>query len=416
MLNLTQLLLMRPRHIMFTPPPLSRRRGMFRCRVCRNEWSSSNVWVTKATQRVYQGESCDGCGTTTKPYYVGRPEETIFNRVKTPHPVKPGVSGSRHGRKLKHMRFDWRIQQGRKVRIHEDAVTFDQQGTCSVLYVKCTNPTIILFANGTTRTVEVWEKIGPTFFCEMESPFILPCWWSREPRLSGLVRIAPIPEESKVLLPFSLVLIAGGVLFLLLPVFLIVLRNGYRLLNLIGVGRLRGSTDSNVPGDLQEEVGNRLVRDPSIRVVYPLEDGDWANGVVCPNAFAEGRLQILKRYFDSRRKRAAQAESSTEPFGTASNGSECSSAYDDDDLPVNECYVCLSRFRKRVIWWPCGHWICATCSRRVLRASGSSQAASCPNCRGSFRHEELVALYIIPRPTNQSPEDVPVEPNDHIEG
>ncbi|KAH9601804.1 hypothetical protein LSM04_007895 [Trypanosoma melophagium] len=101
MLNLTQLLLMRPRHIMFTPPPLSRRRGM-------------NVWVTKATQRVYQGESCDGCGTTTKPYYVGRPEETIFNRVKTPHPVKPGVSGSRHGRKLKHMRFDWRIQQGRK--------------------------------------------------------------------------------------------------------------------------------------------------------------------------------------------------------------------------------------------------------------------------------------------------------------
>ncbi|KAH9601620.1 hypothetical protein LSM04_004970 [Trypanosoma melophagium] len=269
----------------------------------------------------------------------------------------------------------------RRVRIHEDAVTFDQQGTCSVLYVKCTNPTIILFANGTTRTVEVWEKIGPTFFCEMESPFILPCWWSREPRLSGLVRIAPIPEESKVLLPFP-----------------------------------SGSTDSNVPGDLQEEVGNRLVQDPSIRVVYPLEDGDWANGVVCPNAFAEGRLQILKRYFDSRRKRAAQAESSTEPFGTASNGSECSSAYDDDDLPVNECYVCLSRFRKRVIWWPCGHWICATCSRRVLRASGPSQAASCPNCRGSFRHEELVALYIIPRPTNQSPEDVPVEPNDHIEG
>ncbi|KAH9601832.1 hypothetical protein LSM04_008414 [Trypanosoma melophagium] len=245
MLNLTQLLLMRPRHIMFTPPPLSRRRGMFRCRVCRNEWSSSNVWVTKATQRVYQGESCDGCGTTTKPYYVGRPEETIFNRVKTPHPVKPGVSGSRHGRKLKHMRFDWRIQQGRKT---------------------CQN-----------------------------------CTYSR-----GI----------KGAFAFSLVLIAGGVLFLLLPVFLIVLRNGYRLLNLIGVGRLRGSTDSNVPGDLQEEVGNRLVRDPSIRVVYPLEDGDWANGVVCPNAFAEGRLQILKRYFDTRRKRAAQAESSTEPFGT----------------------------------------------------------------------------------------------------
>ncbi|KAH9601383.1 hypothetical protein LSM04_000968 [Trypanosoma melophagium] len=234
------------------------------------------------------------------------------------------------------------------------------------------------------------KRLVPLFFVRWSLLSYYPAGGHVNHGYQDLSELHLFQRNQRCCFAFSLVLIAGGVLFLLLPVFLIVLRNGYRLLNLIGVGRLRGSTDSNVPGDLQEEVGNRLVRDPSIRVVYPLEDGDWANGVVCPNAFAEGRLQILKRYFDSRRKRAAQAESSTEPFGTASNGSECSSAYDDDDLPVNECYG--------------------------LRASGPSQAASCPNCRGSFRHEELVALYIIPRPTNQSPEDVPVEPNDHIEG
>ncbi|KAG8343279.1 hypothetical protein TRVL_05893 [Trypanosoma vivax] len=114
MFGLTALLLLRPRHIMFTPPPLVRRRGQFRCHVCRNVWFSTNVWVTKTTQRAYQGESCEKCGTTTKPYYVGRREETIFNRIKTPHPVKPGASTSRHGRKLKHLRFDWRVQRGRR--------------------------------------------------------------------------------------------------------------------------------------------------------------------------------------------------------------------------------------------------------------------------------------------------------------
>ncbi|ORC92023.1 uncharacterized protein TM35_000042370, partial [Trypanosoma theileri] len=241
------------------------------------------------------------------------------------------------------------------------------------------------------------------------------CWWSLEPRLSDLVRIGPIPEESKVLLPFSIVTTAAGVFFLLLSFSLIVLNDRDRILNCLSMGRWRRNNDSNNTGELQEEVGNILVGNPlSIRVVYPLEDEDWANGVVCQNAFAERRLEILKRYFESQRRRAAPVEGQTEPFGAASDGNECSSEC-DDDVPVNECYVCVSRFRRQLIWWPCGHWICASCSRRFLRMSGSSEAACCPNCRGSCRHEELVAVYVVPRDTNQSTENVPVEPVDHID-
>ncbi|KAK7200870.1 Zinc-binding domain containing protein [Novymonas esmeraldas] len=113
MLRVSCLLRLRPRHIMFTPPPLSKRTGKFKCKVCQNSWYSDAVWVTKTTQRVYQGESCESCGTTNKPYYVGRPAETIFNRAHTPHPVKRGASSSRAERKMKHSRFDWRVQRGR---------------------------------------------------------------------------------------------------------------------------------------------------------------------------------------------------------------------------------------------------------------------------------------------------------------
>lgn len=113
MFRSTVLTLLRPRHIHFTAPPLARRNGTFRCKFCDNTWRSNHVWVTKTTQRVYQGESCEKCGTTNKPYFVGRPEETIFNRVRTPHPVKVGASTSRKERKLKHMRYDWRVQKGR---------------------------------------------------------------------------------------------------------------------------------------------------------------------------------------------------------------------------------------------------------------------------------------------------------------
>lgn len=113
MLARTAINFLRPRHIMFTPPPLAKRTGLFRCKMCKDEWKSESVWVTKMTQRVYQGESCESCGTTNKPYYVGRSAETMFNRAHTPHAVKPGASSSRHGKKLKHQRFNWHVQRGR---------------------------------------------------------------------------------------------------------------------------------------------------------------------------------------------------------------------------------------------------------------------------------------------------------------
>eukprot|EP00796_Vickermania_ingenoplastis_P006142 gene6142-4421_t len=105
MLRFTLPALMRPRHIMFTPPPLSRRSGKFRCRVCQATWTSQNVWVTKTTERPYQGESCERCGTTVKPFYVGYREATMFNRAPM-HDVQRSKSKSR--------RFDWRVGKGRR--------------------------------------------------------------------------------------------------------------------------------------------------------------------------------------------------------------------------------------------------------------------------------------------------------------
>ncbi|CAD2216581.1 hypothetical protein AGDE_03798 [Angomonas deanei] len=113
MLRATFLCFLRPREIMFTPPPLAKRNGKFICKHCDYRWTSNQVWVTQTTQKAYQGETCAQCGVTNKPFYIGRPKESIFNRVRTPHPVKPGASSSRHGRKLKHSRYNRRTQQGR---------------------------------------------------------------------------------------------------------------------------------------------------------------------------------------------------------------------------------------------------------------------------------------------------------------
>lgn len=97
--------LLRPRHIMFTPPPLSKRIGKFYCANCNNTWASSQIWVTKATEKPYQGESCERCGTTAKPFYIGRHEASIFNRV-------PLRSSNSHSTKRK--RYDWRVNKGRR--------------------------------------------------------------------------------------------------------------------------------------------------------------------------------------------------------------------------------------------------------------------------------------------------------------
>jgi hypothetical protein len=69
-LSILQLSL-RPRNIRFTPPPLARRMGDFKCRVCNFKWHSEYVWVTKTTEKVYQGQNCERCGSIELPYHVG---------------------------------------------------------------------------------------------------------------------------------------------------------------------------------------------------------------------------------------------------------------------------------------------------------------------------------------------------------
>jgi zygote arrest protein 1 len=105
------LLALRPREMFYTPPPLVRRPAKFSCRVCSSTWDSHNVWVTKTTQKCYQGETCEECGTSNKPYYIGREEESIFNRRQSPHPVKYGASTKRSLSKLTHNRFDRRVKR-----------------------------------------------------------------------------------------------------------------------------------------------------------------------------------------------------------------------------------------------------------------------------------------------------------------
>jgi hypothetical protein len=89
---------LRPRQLQFTPPKLSRRTGDFRCGQCKTEWFSDKVWVTELTHKCFQGQSCEQCGTTVKPYYVGFLKETIFNRRVTPHVVGHGKSTARRYR------------------------------------------------------------------------------------------------------------------------------------------------------------------------------------------------------------------------------------------------------------------------------------------------------------------------------
>lgn len=97
-------LFLRPRHIMFSPPPLSKRTGKFRCSLCHSTWTSSQTWVTKTTAKAYQGESCERCGTTAKPFYIGRSQPTIFNRATFPRTIEQS----------RKKRYDWRISKGRR--------------------------------------------------------------------------------------------------------------------------------------------------------------------------------------------------------------------------------------------------------------------------------------------------------------
>lgn len=89
------LLKLRPRYVPYTPPPLARRSGDFRCHNCSNEWHSRHVWVTKTTHRCYQGEHCDKCGAHNKPRYIGQLERNdFFDERVTPHVHGRGRSTS----------------------------------------------------------------------------------------------------------------------------------------------------------------------------------------------------------------------------------------------------------------------------------------------------------------------------------
>ena len=70
MLLATPLRLLRPRYVKFTPPPLVRRSGEFRCRRCKFWWHSDFVWVTRASHVCYQGQECERCGNIEKPYHL----------------------------------------------------------------------------------------------------------------------------------------------------------------------------------------------------------------------------------------------------------------------------------------------------------------------------------------------------------
>lgn len=109
MIRISRVNLLRPRHIMFTPPPLNKREGTFLCRFCNAKWTSKDVLVTRATQRVYQGESCERCGSTVKPFRIASPERSVFNRNCFSPIAHKNKARGKHS-----IRFDWRVSKGRR--------------------------------------------------------------------------------------------------------------------------------------------------------------------------------------------------------------------------------------------------------------------------------------------------------------
>lgn len=79
-------LFLRPRHIKYTPPPLSRRAGHFKCRQCKFWWNSNYVWVTDMTEVCYQAQQCERCGALEKPYYV---KQLMHERLRDGVPPLP---------------------------------------------------------------------------------------------------------------------------------------------------------------------------------------------------------------------------------------------------------------------------------------------------------------------------------------
>ncbi|KEG13672.1 hypothetical protein DQ04_00861140 [Trypanosoma grayi] len=292
--------------------------------------------------------------------------------------------------------------QAERARI--EGVLFDQLGSCSILYFNCTSPTVTLFASGVVRTVKVWDNVASTYFCSIPSSSYVPCWWSETPRLSAFVRFGPVPVEMELLLPFSVTLICVGVAVAVVG-FLVLLHHkasGDSGWLLWWVGRddqNRQDRGGDTEG-VQLNSGVLVVENHLLHEADPISDPVWMNKAVIHTPFAERRLAILARFFERRREKMGVHLQLSEPYSTTS-APPSEAEFDDDDLPVDECYVCLSHLRRRLIWWPCGHWLCASCLRKVLRGTRSPGDASCPNCRGIFSHEQLLVLHLQSRKVPQ---------------
>ncbi|RNF25901.1 uncharacterized protein Tco025E_01905 [Trypanosoma conorhini] len=286
--------------------------------------------------------------------------------------------------------------------------SFNLPGICTVVYINCTSPTITLSVGAKVGEVRIWEKISSTYFCIIPSPIRLPCWWSEDERLSGFVRIGPLHPMAESVTTLTLALIALGAFFIvasLLHLCLVATFDSRRLRWARNENHRRqhrqedqgGTQLDGLPLVLEETILNEL---------YPMSDENWAEKAIAHSRYAQGRIEILRRFFEARRRRLQRREETSHPYGSSAE-SDSELDYDDDDLPVDECYICLSRFRRRMIWWPCGHWLCATCARKVLRKSLHRGCASCPNCRALFLPEELVILHLLPRVVTPAAEGPP---------
>ncbi|RNC49760.1 hypothetical protein TcCL_NonESM00081 [Trypanosoma cruzi] len=299
-----------------------------------------------------------------------------------------------------------------------ESLLFNQPGVCSIFYINCAFPIVTLTTGPISRQVKIWDKIDPMYFCMVSSPAHVPCWWSKERHLSGFVRIGPVPPVTRSLRMFSIALMAlGGLVIFTGITYLYIFRGKY-------IEWLRRSRDASQSGRSQQQDDRRgtqmngqstMIEESKLAEAYPMSNPNWMEEATTQTAYARRRLEVLGRFFEARRMQFAGREVSSEPFGFLAY-SNMETEYDEDDFPVDECYVCLSRFRRRMIWWPCGHWLCASCARKVLRKTVSPGYASCPNCRGSFLREDLLVLHLFPKAVTPVAENFPENENSNENG
>ncbi|RNF09028.1 hypothetical protein TraAM80_02425 [Trypanosoma rangeli] len=284
-----------------------------------------------------------------------------------------------------------------RFRKHQDARFFNQPGLCNVLYVNCTSPAITLSSTMMMGEVKIWEDINPTHFCTVPSPLRVPCWWSKEGAFLGYVRIGPMPPSVGQLQTLSIVLIAVSSLFVFVSL-------AYPHLNDECIPRWlrwgRREDDPNRQQRQDDQGGTQMdvlvLEETRLTEVYPMSDENWKAEAIARTPYAKMRLKVLERFFNARRRHLQHNDDSSQPYAGLT-GSDSELECDDDDLRVDECYICLSRSRRRIIWWPCGHWLCASCLRKVLRKTFNRGYVCCPNCRSLVLREDLLILHLLPR-------------------